>query len=277
MHARPAPARTASLARTDPQAASPPPAAILAATHRTRPLRAVAPRASRAQELRSITASRTGGSGSLLESFDKTKSAVAGGKVDRGIRAKLAAEASNAPKAKAAGGAGGAGGFKFGFGGSSNSSGPKPSKPAAPKFSAPKPAAPKPAAAAGGAGAGAGASLPAPLLQAAAVLGFVGVGANAVTSAATSKVRAARQRCSGACRLQCIARLRAPTLPAAPPCAADCLRPAAAAQDQAQRGGCRAGARARARHHRGARCIACACARCIACARTRCIARPPAR
>lgn len=139
------------------------------------------------QEMRALSAARTGGS-SLLESFQGTKGAMSGGKTSRGIREKLAAEAAPAKKS---------GGFSFG-GGS-----PKPASSAvaaAPKTgpklsfsspSLPKPAAPKPAAAAGGSSAsGSGASLETgPLLQAAGVLGVVGVGASVATSAATSKVR----------------------------------------------------------------------------------------
>jgi hypothetical protein len=140
--------------------------------------------------MRALSAARTGGS-SLLESFEGTKGAISRGNVSRGIREKLAAEAAPAKKT---------GGFSFGGGNSS----PKPSSsavaaaPKAPKlsFSAssfPKPAAPKPAAAAaagGSSASGSGASLvTGPLLQAAGVLGVVGIGASVATSAATSKVR----------------------------------------------------------------------------------------
>jgi hypothetical protein len=172
------------------------------------------------QELKKISAAR-GGEGSLLERFESTRSAVATTKTDRGIREKLASEASNAPKLKAANApkpkaastfafsSGSKSGGSFNLFGSSSSSGPKP---AAPKPLAPRPpptprpavalaprpaaapaapkaaaAAPKPAAsAAAGAGAGFGGAVLGPVAQAVGVLGAVAVGANAVTSFATS-------------------------------------------------------------------------------------------
>jgi hypothetical protein len=166
------------------------------------------------QELKKISAAR-GGQGSLLERFESTRTAVASSKADRGIREKLASEAANAPKPKPAAASSGKGGL---FGGSSSNPKPAAPKPAAPRpapkpaaprptvaaapkpalpafkpAAAPKPAAPKPAApvAAAGAGAGVEGAVLGPIAQAVGVLGAVAVGANAVTSFATSnkKVR----------------------------------------------------------------------------------------
>jgi hypothetical protein len=145
--------------------------------------------------MKALSAARTG-STSLLESFEGTKGALAGPKVSRGIREKLAAEA--APQKPSSG-------IKlFGSSSSSGSSsgGLKPSA-AAPKpkpFSftaaapkAPTPA-PKPAAAAAGGSSGGAAAVPAGLIQAVGVLGLVGVGASVATSAATSKVSNQQQQ-----------------------------------------------------------------------------------
>lgn len=170
--------------------------------------------------MRSITASRTG-SESLLDKFDKTRSAVASTKADRGIREKLAAGAANTPQPAATSSS--SSGFKLsapkpaapapkpvapkplssGPKPFSSSSGPKPAapKPASPKPAgqSPKPAAPKPAtpaaaapAAAAGSGAGFGGAI-GPIAQAIGVLGVVSVGANAVTNFATSNSEVSRQ------------------------------------------------------------------------------------